>query len=222
MSKIVLGKEVFIALKELVLPRHTALLIVDAQNDFCSPGGRIAQLESSNMGMVQSAIDYLTELLEAARQAKILVIYTQATNRSDGLFKSAPDLARKIEHLNQDTPLICVDGGWGHQILDKLKPLPNEIVIQKRRHSSFMGTELDTLLRSNGIKTIIITGFTTERCVLATVTGAIAHDYYVVLPKDCVASQNLEMHNAALVVISGNLRKEGVTDSIQIINTWHR
>jgi len=221
MSNIVFGKEVCTTLKELVLPRHTALLIVDAQNDFCSPGGCIAQLESFNMGMVQSAIDNLVGLLTATRQVKILVIYTQATNRSDGMLNSAPDLARKIEHLNPDTPLICVDGEWGHQILDKLKPLPNEIVIQKHRHSSFMGTGLDTLLRINGIKTLIITGFTTERCVLATVTAAIAHDYYIVVPKDCVASQNLEMHNAALVVISGNLRKEGMTDSIQIINVWH-
>jgi len=76
------------------------------------------------------------------------------------------------------------------------------------------------VLRSNGIKTVIITGFTTERCVLATITGAIAHDYYVVVPRDCVAAPNLEMHNAALLVISGNLCKEGMTDSSKIIDVW--
>lgn len=220
MPKIVFGKEVFTTLDEFVLPQHTALIVVDAQNDFCSPGGCIDQLVSPNMEMVQSAVDHLAGLLAAARQAKIMIIYTQATNYPDGIFKSAPDLARKIEYLNPDSPLICVDGEWGHQIVDKLKPLPDEIIIKKHRHNSFMGTELDILLRSNRIKTLIITGFTTERCVLATITGAIAHDYYVVVPQDCVTAPKVEMHNAALVVISGNLRKEGVTDSVQIINAW--
>jgi nicotinamidase-related amidase len=83
-----------------------------------------------------------------------------------------------------------------------------------------MGTEMDIVLRSNGMKTVIVTGVTTERCVLATVTGAIAHDYYVVVPRNCVASQKMEMHNAALLVISGNLLKEGVTNSSEIIEVW--
>jgi nicotinamidase-related amidase len=83
-----------------------------------------------------------------------------------------------------------------------------------------MGTELDVILRSNGMKTVIVTGVTTERCVLATIIGAIAHDYYVVVPRNCVASQKVDMHNAALLVISGNLLKEGVTDSSKIIEAW--
>jgi nicotinamidase-related amidase len=83
-----------------------------------------------------------------------------------------------------------------------------------------MGTELDVVLRSNGMKTVIVTGVTTERCVLATVSGAIAHDYYVVVPRDCVASQKVDMHNAGLLAISGNLLKEGVTDSSKIIELW--
>jgi len=222
MTKTVFGKEVFTALEELVLPRHTALVVVDAQNDAFSPGGCFDQLDSSNIETMKSSIDHLVGLLAAARQAKIMVIYTQATNYPNYIFKSGPDLARKIEYLDPDSSLICVEGTWGHQIVDKVKPLPNEIIIKKHRHSSFMGTELDMLLRSNGIKTVIVTGGTTERCVLATITGAIAYDYYVVVPKDCVASPYVEMHNAALLVISGNLCKEGETDSSQIINAWRR
>ena len=220
MSKIVFGKEVLTALDELVLPQHTALIVVDVQNDFCSPDGYIDKVESSNMEMMQACIDHLVGLLAEARQAGIMIIYVQATNYPNYIFKSAPDLARKIESLNPDSLLMCVDGEWGHQIVDKLKPLPDEIIIKKHRHNSFMGTGLDTLLRSNGIETLVITGVTTERCVLATITGAIAHDYYVVVPRDCVASQNVEMHKAALLVISGNLLKEGVTDSTQTINAW--
>ena len=222
MSKTILNKEILTSLQEMILPRHTALIIVDAQNDFCSPGGCFAQLKSSNMELTQSALERLGDLLAAARRARLMVIYTQATNLPSLIFRSPPDIARKLEYLDPDRPLICVEGGWGYQIVDGLKPLPDEIIIKKHRHNSFVGTELDLLLRSNGIKTVIVTGFSTERCVLATVTGAIAHDYYAVVPGDCVASPYVEMHHAALTVISGNLSREEWTDAGRIISLWKR
>ena len=222
MPVIAFGKEMLTTLEEIVLPQHTALIVVDAQNDFCSPGGCFDRLESSNMEMMQPCVNRLAELLEAARQAKTMIVYIQATNYLNYVFKSAPSLAYIIESLNPDSPQICIDGGWGHQIVDKLKPLPDELIIKKHRHSSFAGTGLDMLLRSNEIKTVIVTGVATERCVLATVCGAIAHDYYVVVSTDCVASASVEMHNATLLVMSGNLLKESMTDSTQIINAWQR
>jgi nicotinamidase-related amidase len=220
MSKVVFGKEVFTTLKEMVVPKHTALIIVDAQNDFCCPGGCLDKLANSDMKLMRPFIENTKALLSAARQAKVMVIFTKATNDPGGLYKSPPDLARKTEYLDPDSPLICAYGSWGDRIIDDLEPEPEEIIISKQRHNSFMGTELDIVLRSNGIRTIIVTGVTTERCVLATVTGAISHDYYVVVPRNCVASQKVDMHNAALLVISGNLLEEGVTDSSKIIEVW--
>jgi len=220
MPRIVFGKEVLTALGELVLPQHTALVVVDVQNDFCSPGGCFARLESSNMEMTESCIDKLAGLLAEARRAGTMIIYIQHTNHPNYIYRAAPSLAWLIESLDSNSPQICIDGGWGHQIVDAVKPLANERIIKKHRHNGFMGTELDMLLRSNGIKTVIVTGVATERCVLATICGAIAHDYYVVVPTDCVASPSVEMHKAALSVICANLLKEGVTDSIQIINAW--
>ena len=220
MPRVVFGKEVWITLEELIIPERTALIIVDAQNDFCSPGGCVDQIPASDMSLMKSFVEKTQTLLAAARQARVMVLFTKATNYPGGAYKSAPDLARKTEYLRPDSPLICAYGSWGDEILNELSPRPEEIVINKHRHNSFMGTELDILLRSNGIKTLIVTGVTTERCVLATVTGAITHDYYVIVPRDCVASQKLEMHNAALLVMSGNLLKEGVTDSSQTIRVW--
>jgi nicotinamidase-related amidase len=220
MSKMVFGKEVFTTLEELVVPKHTALIIVDAQNDFCSPGGCFDQLPESDMKLMTPFINRTKSLLSAARRAKLIVIFTKATNYPGGMYKSAPDLARKTEYLDPDSPLICAYGEWGDQIIDELKPLPAEIIISKHRHNSFIGTELDLVLRSNGIKTVIITGVATERCVLATITGAIGHDYYVVVPRDCVASPKIDMHDATLLVVSGNLLKAGVTDSSNIIKVW--
>jgi nicotinamidase-related amidase len=220
MSKVVFGKQVFTTLEELVDPRHTALIIVDAQNDFCSPGGCLDQLQYSDMTLMRPFIENTQVLLSVARQSNVMVIFTKATNYPGGFYKSPPDLARKTEYLNPDSPLICACNSWGDRIIDELRPQSEEIIINKHRHNSFMGTELDIVLRSNGKKTVIITGVTTERCVLSTVIGAIAHDYYVVLPRNCVASQKADMHHAALTVISGNLLKEGVTDFRKIIEVW--
>lgn len=220
MSRMIFGKEIFTTLSEIISPKHTALIIVDAQNDFCSPGGIIDNIESSDLTTTRASIIRLMELLAAARKAKVMVIYTQATNYPSYIFKSSSDIARKTEYLDPNSPLLCIDGKWGYSIVEELKPLPEEVIIKKHRHSSFAGTSLDMLLRSNGIRTVVVSGFTTERCVLATVTAAIANDYYVVVPKDCVAAPNMEMHNAALTVISGNLCREGVTESARIIGIW--
>ncbi len=220
MTRTVFGKELLMSLEEILSPGHSALIVVDAQNDFCSPGGCIDRLNPTIREVMESYVERSAHLLEAAREAGVMVVYTQATNDPDGIYKSAPDLRRKIEYLNPESPHICTDGTWGHDIVDRLKPLPREKIIRKHRHNSFTGTELDILLRSNGKKSLVITGVTTERCVLATVTGAIAHDYYVVVPTDCVAAPDAEMHEAAIKVISGNLCKEGMADSRRIIRLW--
>ena len=220
MARTVFGKELFMTLEEILSPGHTALILVDPQNDFCSPGGYIDRLNPAVRDIMESYMESSAHLLEAARDAGVMVIYTQATNDPDGIYKSAPDLRRKIEYLDPGSPSICTEGTWGHDIVDRLRPLPREKIIRKHRHSSFMGTELDMLLRSNGIKSLVVTGVTTERCVLATVTGAIAHDYYVVVPPDCVAAPDAGMHEAAIKVISGNLCKEGMADSGRIIRAW--
>jgi len=222
MPKNILGKEVLLSLEEIVFPGHSALIIVDAQNDFCSPGGSLHGMNLSGAEITEACVNRSALLLEAARRAGVMVVYTQATNVPDAVYKSGPDLRRKIEYLDPEEPRICIDGTWGHEIAAALKPLPEEILIRKHRHNSFTGTELDVLLRSNGIKTLVVTGVTTERCVLATVLGAIAKDYYVVVPPDCVAAPNPDMHKAALLVISGNLCKEGTADSGRIIEAWRR
>lgn len=222
MSQKVLCKEVLATLEEFILPQRTALILVDMQNDFCSPKGYFGKLKSSDMASMNPCIENLKKLLEAARQRKVMVIYTKATNHPEGAFRSAPDLMRKLDSRNPDNLLTCIDGSWGHEIVDELKPLSKEIIIKKYRHNSFIGSPIDILLRTNGIETVIVTGVTTERCVLATVAGAIARDYYVVVPRDCVASLNLEIHKAALLAMSANLSKAEMSDSTAIIKIWSR
>ena len=219
MSKTILGKNVLTTLEEWVLPQHTALVVVDLQNDFCSQGGRIEQL-GCNIDSLQACVAPTMRLVEEARRASVLVIYTKGKAYPNGLCTAPPDLARKSVMFGDKEPLLVVEGTWGYELVDMLKPLPNEVIIEKFRHNAFRGTNLDNLLRSNDIKTVIVSGVLTQQCVAATIRGAIEYDYYVVVPRDCVEASNADLQNAALLVISYILPKGGLTESKHIIDVW--
>jgi nicotinamidase-related amidase len=94
-----------------------------------------------------------------------------------------------------------VPGTRGHDFVPEFSPLPNELVIRKYRSSGFWGTNLDLLLRSNGIKTVVFGGCTTEGCVESTARDAMFNDYYVVIAEDCVASDDKSQHEASLLLM---------------------
>ena len=75
------------------------------------------------------------------------------------------------------------EGSEGQAILDELASRPGDLVVKKYRSSGFWGTNLDLLLRSNGIKSIVVTGCTTEGCVESTARDALFNDYYVVISR---------------------------------------
>lgn len=76
------------------------------------------------------------------------------------------------------------------------------VVDTKKRYNCFVATDLELLLRSHGINTLIITGVNTNSCVLATVTAACSMDYAVIVPSDCVDTiDKPELHHAALLCI---------------------
>ncbi len=89
-------------------------------------------------------------------------------------------------------------GTQGAEVIDDLKPEPNDIVLPKRRFSAFFKTDLDQTLRTLGVDTIVVTGLTTEVCVLMTVMDGLCHDFSAVLLEDCSASRNKEFHQGCL------------------------
>ncbi len=74
-------------------------------------------------------------------------------------------------------------------------------VVRKYRSSGFWGTNLQLLLRSNGIETVVVGGCTTEGCVESTARDAMFNDYYVVIPEDCVASDDPAQHEASMLLM---------------------
>lgn len=95
---------------------------------------------------------------------------------------------------------MCQQGDWGFELCPGIGPQnsSHEIIIRKHRYSGFVNTELDLILRSRGIQTVVMTGVATNVCVESTARDAFMRDYFVVLLQDCCATYSKEEQEATL------------------------
>lgn len=215
------GKKVLDSLDELVRPESTALVLVDMQNDFVHPEGEFGRL-GVNQSMYPALRRNLSTLVAAARAAGVLLIHVQMTTLSSGLSDSAAHLRfnrRMHQALRPQGPPLryTVVGTWGHEFIEEIAPAEGEPVVQKWRSSAFWGTNLDLVLRSNAIQTVIVTGCTTEGCVESTARDAMFNDYYVVIADDCVASDDPAQHDASMFLMRHRFDVASGTD---IAEAW--
>ncbi|MFC1993674.1 cysteine hydrolase family protein [Chloroflexota bacterium] len=226
------GKEMFTTIEEIVDSTHTALLVVDIQNDFCAPGGYFDKV-GLDMSMIKLIPPRVKLVLEAARRSGVLIVHIQHTlypgnTASSGSFLRMGYIRMVLKQgknagAAEQTPVppvgVALEGTWGWQIADEVTPQTGEVVVRKHRSSSFAGTDLDMILRSNGIKSVVVVGLVTEGCMGMTAIGAQFMDYYSVVLRDCVASGNQELHDAALLILSNRM---DVEDSSKVTNIWDR
>jgi nicotinamidase-related amidase len=215
------NKLVYTTLEELVDASHVALVVVDMQNDFCKPGWTFDHL-GIDLSMYPRMIPRLARLLSGAREAGVLVIYIQMTvlpgRRSESPAQIRFNMRLHLASHQESEPLLyTIEGTTGQEIIPELAPQPGDLVVRKYRSSGFWGTNLDMLLRSNNIKTVIMTGCTTEGCVESTARDALFNDYYVVLPEDCVASDDPRQHEASLFLMR---HRFDVVSSEDILAIW--
>jgi nicotinamidase-related amidase len=199
------GKQVCTELAELVEPARTALLLVDMQRDFVERGGLFATL-GIDLTMYDQMRPRLAALLDAARRHGVLVIHVQNTALPDRMSDSPAQIRfnlRMHEAARRDGPPLryTLPGTPGHEFVRELAPLPGELVVRKYRSSAFWGTNLELLLRSNGIQTVVVGGCTTEGCVESTARDAMFSDHYVVIADDCVASDDRVQHDASMLLM---------------------
>lgn len=218
MSRLILGKEILTTLEEKLRPAHTCLLVVDMQNDFCSPGGAAAQ-ESRGMENVRAIFNPLSRLMVQARALGIAIVNIKMTTYEDARTSSEVDLARRITVWKRES-LVTRAGSWGHDNPSGVPFDVSDVVLLKYRNSAFIGTKLKSLLRRKGTRTVIVSGLSTHACVLETALAAQGLDFYVIVPTDCVASSSTELHHAGLLVLKSTLHSEGLTSSDQIITVW--
>jgi ureidoacrylate peracid hydrolase len=221
------GHAITIAAKPepLVLdPRQTAVIVVDMQNHFASPGGTF-----SNAGIdtspILALVGPITDVLNTARGAGSKVIYLKMRVPSAPAPSGEPLLrgsaggtlnrwAHYVDLVGRHDAAAPAEGPaaakaptgtWNADILDDLAPLPEDTVVPKHRFSGFFETDLDATLKSLGVKNLIFTGCTTSVCVESTLRDAAFRDYNCVLLADCVAepigaSLDRTNHDATLLL----------------------
>jgi nicotinamidase-related amidase len=196
--------------------RHTALVLIDVQNDFCHSAG-VMGAKGEDLGFIQSTLPAIAELLGAARRAGTTVIHVRAEY---GPGSDSEVMRDKSADAGGDG--CCAAGTWGSAFVDGFEPAPGEPVVVKHRFSGFVDTRLDLLLRSNGIRTVVMAGVATHCCVESTARDASMRDYYVVVPEDCVAVRGRmrHLHEASLETMG--LYFATVTPSKSVIEVWSR
>ena len=174
-----------------------ALLLVDVINDLEFEGGDVL------LPHALEAAQRIAALQESCRQAGIPSIYV-----NDNFGKWRSDFKTLISH--------CVnDKTRGREIVELLKPEKDDYFVLKPKHSGFFSTTLDLLLEHLGAKTLILTGWATDICILFTADDAFMRDYQLIIPADCVASQD-EKENQRVLKFMERVLEADIRESDQI------
>lgn len=186
-------------------PDTTALLVIDMQRDFLLPGG-FGESLGNDVSLLRAVIEPLAALIGAARAAGIPVIHTREGHLPDLSDCPPAKLLRGNPSQRIGDPgrfgRILVRGEYGHDIIDELTPLAGETVIDKPGKGAFYATELATVLERDGIRSLLVTGVTTEVCVHTTVREANDRGYECLVVSDCVGSYFPEFQRAGLDMIA--------------------
>jgi ureidoacrylate peracid hydrolase len=220
-----------VTLRDKIEPSRAALIVIDMQNDFCAVGGMMST-EGFDVSEAQKAASRLPTLLTAARSAGALVVfvrnvYSTSTEFSSGTDNKPANMYLSDSWLEQAARTrkgsytrrqVCTEGSWEGDFYGDVRPLPGEPVVTKHRYSAFHNTDLDSILRAHGIRTIVLTGVATNVCVETTAREGFVRDYYVVFVADGTATYALEDHNATLRNIDRFFGE--VTTIADIISVW--
>jgi nicotinamidase-related amidase len=172
------------SLHQVAAPSHSALIIIDPQHDFCSERGAMAQRFGFDMKEIKEAVPRLNSFIETCRSKGVLIVWVREIFSDDKM------------HLNQkalwgggdDIWLIREDSKGIDWYEGMIEPKPDERIITKYQYDAFEDTELHLLLQSRGIKTLLMTGFTTNVCVETTARHGYIKGYQIVLVSDCTAA----------------------------------
>lgn len=203
---------------------RTAIVVIDMQNDFCTPEGWVDHL-GVDVSPNRAPIGPLQALLPKLRQAGVPVVWVNWGNRPDlanmppnqiHLYKPTGAGIGLGDPLPKHGAKVLEKDSWAAAVVDELKPLPGDIAVDKHRISGFWDTPLDSILRNMGTRTVLFAGVNIDQCVLHTLTDANFLGYGCILLEDCCATTSPDFCTEATV---WNVKKcfGFVTDSKTII-----
>jgi biuret amidohydrolase len=202
-------------------PARTALVIIDMQRDFLEPGG-FGEALGNDVSRLAAAVGPCRAVLDAAREAGMLVVHTREGHRPD-LADCPPAKQARMPlaaRIGDPGPMgrILVRGEPGHDIIPALAPIAGEPVVDKPGKGAFFATDLEAMLRHRAVESLLVCGVTTEVCVNTTVREANDRGFRCVVLGDCCASYFPEFHEAALAMVKAQGGIFGwVSDSARLL-----
>ena len=172
-------------------PRRTALVVIDAQNDFLHADGWYAK-SGVDITHMQRSIGPTRQLVEACRRSSVPVVWTRHGSRD----------ARDAGSFIQLRPFLkeggLRTGTWGYELLAELAPQPEDWFVEKNRLSAFFQTNLELVLRSLHADTVLICGVLTNQCVAATSKDATFRDFRPMVVEEATGTTLPHLHAPAI------------------------
>ena len=184
-------------LAEKIKPEHSAVVVIDMQNDFCSPEGVVSC--TRDWRGVQTIIPRLRDFLDKARDRQVRVIFVQMIHEEKDF--SGPERELMARWGRQD--YACKLGSWGGKFDDNLQPKDTDVIVQKKEWE---------------VRTLVLIGVSTNVCVESTARDGFMRDYYIILPRDLTAAYEKSLYEAALKNIDGHFGQ--VVSSEEVLEIW--
>ena len=170
---------------------ETALIVVDMQNAYASPGGYL-DLAGFDIGGAAPVIEQTAKVLAVARAAGMTIVYFQ--NGWDADYREAGGPGSPNWHKSNALKTmrarpelegkLLARGGWDYALVEALKPEAGDIVLPKPRYSGFFNSQLDSQLRARGIRNIVLVGIATNVCVESTLRDGFFLEYFGIMLED--------------------------------------
>lgn len=186
--------------------KRAALVVVDIQRGALGPSGADG---IPTMGGAVARIERVKEIVSACRGADVPVVFVQEVHK-----RTLIDFGRELDGAEG---VHALEGDESTELVEGLEPTPDEYLIRKRRYSAFFMTELELVLKSYRVDTVVLVGGLTDVCIHYTAVDAHQHDYVVRVVRDCVGGSSKEAHEAALRAVE-YLQRDALIESDALLN----